>query len=193
MDLKAPQTAADAQTEVGALLSPAVEARAAAAAERARAVADAERLAAATPLPGALRDAFRHPDTVTVGPYAVRPVYDGDIELLHAWGHPFAEWLIAHLAGRESAEFVPRGPDAWVLFWLFTQPVAIAEALMAAPDGRERAYREAATQFRRITLAQGLALFEAVVRQLGVLIAVGQQVAPASATANKPVEERRDP
>lgn len=166
--------------DVKSLLSPEAEARAAAAIERAKAATAAERLAAATPLPGPLREAFRLPAGIKVGPYTVRPVYDGDIELLYAWGHPFAAWIIAQLAGQPCAEFVPRGPDAWVLYWLFTHPVEVAESVMEDPQGRERAYREARLEFRRVTLAQGLALFDAVVRQLGVLVEVGQQYTSGS-------------
>jgi hypothetical protein len=129
----------------------------------------AGRIAAANPLPDVLAEVFAPDGHIRVKDWNVRPVYDADIEALVAWQHPFGEWLIASIAGQEIKPWVPRGPDAWVLFWMFTNPVEHVDAVIAQPQGREAAYREAIRAFRRLTLRDAMALYEAVLAQTGLL------------------------
>jgi hypothetical protein len=141
--------------------------------EQALAEAQAGREAAMTPLPGPLKDVFAPCQNLKVGPWEIRPVYDADLETLLAWDHPFVKFLVSMLSGVEAKDYIPRGQDAWTLFWAFTHSPEELDAYAQQPDGKQKVEQLARKQFRHLTLPQCMKLSEAVMMQVGVLASTG--------------------
>lgn len=75
----------------------------------------------ATPLPGALAEAFSPCQDIEVGEYKVRPFYDLDFEILQMMNHPMAMDSSAFFAKLKDSKITDlRGKDAWLVCWLLT-------------------------------------------------------------------------
>lgn len=126
--------------------------------------------AMAEPLPGAVRDAFAPMQDIEVGPYKVRPCYDGDIEYLSLFDHPLHEMrLRAQAAGSGEIEnlYQPQGPMAWELCYLFTHSLDEIDALVEE-GGLDALRKEAKKEFSRKRLAALVAISEAAIQQYGL-------------------------
>lgn len=120
------------------------------------------REAAATPLPGPTRDAFAIQDSITVGPYVVRPFVDRDFEILQRLEHPLHKMMMG-----ADKDYLPQGLAAWQLAYLMTNPVKEVKKLI-----REKGitgFNEAAEDaFEELQLAGLTQISEAVLKQMMV-------------------------
>ena len=148
----------------------------------------AGKLAAAVPFPGPTRDVFAVPDWIPVGKWRVRPFFDMDFEVLQSLNHPLYDQLTKEMAGQEAAQFVPRGPDAWVLFWMFTHEPEELDALVKV--GQDALRVAAKNTFGRCSFGALLQLYQAVVRQIAVFS--GTAVAFGAPSDNTGEEAKAD-
>lgn len=118
----------------------------------------------ATPLPGALRDAFSPQQDIVVGKYKVRPFYDLDFEILQMVDHPLARMA---LGGDKYGEKIQdlRGQSAWVACWLLTHDVDEVDTI--AQNGKEAVQKAARKEFGRLQLGGLLEISKAVLEQFG--------------------------
>lgn len=118
----------------------------------------------ATPLPGALRDAFSPQQDIVVGKYKVRPFYDLDFEILQMVDHPLARMA---LGGDKYGEKIQdlRGQSAWVACWLLTHDVDEVDTI--AQNGKEAVQKVARKEFGRLQLGGLLEISKAVLEQFG--------------------------
>lgn len=145
-------------------------------------MAGAEAEAAA--LPGASLAAFAPVQDVVVGPYRIRPVYDVDFEFLTHLGHLFANFAQGNTEGFKG--FVPRGQEAWTLFWLFTNPPEEVEKALADPErGVEWVRAQAKAQFDRNNLAKNLVLYRGIVQQMMVYAGVAIRYEPVGSATEE--------
>jgi hypothetical protein len=146
--------------------------------------------AAATPLPGPMRDVFAAQPNIIVGKYSVRPFYDLDFEFLQALEHPFANFAVGDT--RELNSFAPRGPKAWQLFHLLTQPVDAVEFQLANQpvEDFKKAARE---EFSRYQLGGLFSIYQAVVQQLVTYSSAVVGFAPNSDEESKEGEKPSPP
>lgn len=132
--------------------------------QRAQAAEDAAgRQAAATPLPGPLRDVFALVPDIAVGPFKVRPFYDIDFEFLTALNHPLKDMMVE---GKISDKFLPTGAMAWQLCWMMTRPVDEADAVFK--KGVLEVNVAARAEFGKLQLPALAKLIEAVIRQMTI-------------------------
>lgn len=121
--------------------------------------------AATATLPGPLLDVWAPVPDIEVGPYKVRRLVDGDFVRLAALGHKLnsftavSEWLT-------SPE--PSGPEAWLLNWMMTRPVAEVKAAMTEGPAAVRAKAEAA--FDDASGIQLALVMKAIVEQLAIYL-----------------------
>lgn len=126
---------------------------------------EAGRQAAAVPLPGPVADAFAQPQDIVVGPYRVRPFYDGDIEHLQNLKHPLFLNMTAGLHGEEPPSITAdatRGPHAWNLCYLMTHTPEEGDALMASG----KLVEEAKKKFSRMQIRGLTALYSSILTQM---------------------------
>lgn len=119
-------------------------------------------VANATPMPGALRDAFSPQQEIAVGRYKVRPFYDLDFEVLQQVGHPLAKMAMGGDRYGEKVEDL-RGANAWVACWLLTHDVDEVDAL--SQQGAEAVKKAARKEFSRLQLGGLLEISKAVLEQ----------------------------
>lgn len=121
------------------------------------------KFAASLALPGPLVDIFAPQPAIQVGKYSVRPFFDADFEYLQLLKHPFAAFAVGQTASLES--FIPRGPEAWQLFWIMTNPVETVDAEFAN-HGEAGVKSAAKKEFGNYQLGALFALYQAIVKQL---------------------------
>lgn len=117
----------------------------------------------ATPLPGALRDAFAIVPEITVGPYKVRPIVDRDWEYLQSLDHP----LHKHINGTPSIGEMITGKYAWQLCYMFTHPFPEIKALLKK-NGLDGFKTAAENDFETLNLAQLIEITKAVMQQVEI-------------------------
>ena len=125
----------------------------------------AGKFAASLALPGPLVDVFAPQPDIKVGKYTVRPFFDADFEYLQFLKHPFAAFAVGQTAALET--FVPRGPEAWQLFWIMTNPVETVDAEFSN-HGEAGVKAAAKKEFGSYQLGALFALYQAVVKQLTI-------------------------
>lgn len=145
------------------LTSPEIEAKIAADVAKFKAEDAVAAQAAATPLPGPLRDAFAIQPDIQVGKWSVRPFYDVDVEILQALDHPLHQMMLAGKSGKKAdVEFLPRGPHAWQFCWLLTN----------TPDDAEQAIKDgtladkAKKEFGKLQMGGIVKLCEVALKQM---------------------------
>ena len=119
-------------------------------------------IANATPMPGALRDAFSPQQDIEVGRYKVRPFYDIDFEVMQQVGHPLAKMAMGGDRYGEKVEDL-RGANAWIACWLLTHDVD--EVDETAQKGAEAVRKAARKEFSRLQLGGLLEISKAVLEQ----------------------------
>lgn len=146
----------------------------------------AAEIAVASARPGPLADVFALQQDIMVGKYKVRPFFDLDFEFLHELEHPFASFAVGNT--KELEDFIPRGPKAWQLFYLLTNPVEDVEAQFKA-EGADGIRAKAKAEFSRYQLGAMFKLYEATVKQLTVyassVVGYTQDSAEADKTDDK--------
>lgn len=125
---------------------------------------EAIRVANATPLPGPLKDAFAIVPDITVGPYKVRPFYDGDYDILTQLENPLAQFIGDTFSKKESSGYMPRGQVCWEICYLFTIP--IRQAWEEVEKGVFK--KNARDAFFESKLAALVEIHNAVMQQLSV-------------------------
>jgi len=121
--------------------------------------------AAATPLPGALADAFSFQPDIKAGKYTVRPFCEADFEYLQALEHPMHEILIATFSGKETnADYFSSGQKAWELCYLLTHSIDELDNLFKA--GKQGFKDTAANEFRRLPFGSVSIIHAAAVKQV---------------------------
>lgn len=167
-----------------ALLSPEVDALAEQKIAQAQKESELLKRAATTPLPGPTRDIFKAAADIPVGPWKVRPIYDLDFTLLEEMNHPVAKMMQDSFAGKEGGEeYIPKGPTAWILFWMFTRPVEEMElAVSDLENEMPLAHQKARAEFGRQPFKVLLELYKAVVKQIEICTS-------AEATYGAPAQE----
>lgn len=103
----------------------------------------AARRALGTPLPGPTKEAMAVCKDIPVGRWKVRPICDGDFEVLSELNHPICKLMALQFDmayhGKEAGDtagfegYNPRGPSMWQLAWIMTRP---ARTVLAAMRGR---------------------------------------------------------
>lgn len=130
------------------------------------------RQAVAEPLPGPLKDAFWIPPSIAVGPFSIRPFVDIDYEFLSKLNHPLHQKFKNAIEGKGEAEdemvFLPKGPDAWCLFWIFTRSPDEVETVLNQENGKDLLLTAARKEFSRLRTPALAALFTAVMRQISL-------------------------
>jgi len=118
----------------------------------------------ATPLPGALRDAFAAQQDIKVGKYSVRPFYDMDFEILQMLDHPLAKMA---LGGEKYGERIQdlRGINSWTVCFMLTHDVDEVDEL--SQKGAEAFQRAARKEFGRLQLGGLLEINKAILEQFG--------------------------
>jgi hypothetical protein len=143
---------------------------------RRQALEDAAGLeSAATAFPGPLRDVFALDPDITVGMYRVRPCFDYDLRVLAQLNHPAYNLL---LRGDEKSDFLPIGPEAAILAWMFTQPVQQLKAAMEH-DGPAKCQKQADEMFEFVQPRVLGLLVQAVARQITVSTNARLEYGPA--------------
>lgn len=123
----------------------------------------------ATPLPGALGNAFTPCQNITVKAegkeFTVRPFYEIDFEVLQMCEHPLAKMA---LGGERYGEQVKdlRGEHAWVACWLLTTDVDTVDTV--AEDGPKAVRKAARKVFSRMQLGGVLSVSKAVLEQFSL-------------------------
>ena len=121
--------------------------------------------AAATPLPGALADAFTFQPDIKVGKYIVRAFCEADFEYLQALEHPMHEILIATFSGKESsADYFSSGQKAWELCYLLTHSIDELDNLFKA--GKQAVKDAAEKEFKRLPFGSVSTIHAAAVKQI---------------------------
>ena len=92
----------------------------------------AAKQALGNPLPGPLKQALAISQEIPVGPWKIRPLCDGDFEVLVELDHPIRKIMEVQfeMAFRGKAPendvgfdcYTPRGPSMWQLAWMMTRP-----------------------------------------------------------------------
>ena len=124
--------------------------------------------AAATPLPGATREAFAIVPPIKIGEFSVRRFVDGDIENLQTTGNAFGELVQAVMSGsKEEKQFVPRGKDAWELCWMMTRDIDEVDEVLAK-DGVKGITAAARKIFRKHQMGDLAVIVQAVITQFGI-------------------------
>lgn len=121
-------------------------------------------VANATPMPGALRDAFSPQQDIEVGHYKVRPFYDLDFEVLQQVGHPLAKMAMGGERYGEKVEDL-RGVNAWIACWLLTHDVDVVDE--TSQKGADAVRKAARKEFSRLQLGGLLEISKAVLEQFG--------------------------
>lgn len=144
---------------------------------------EAEQRAAATPMPGALREAFATVQDIKVGPYSFRPLTDWDVEVVQEQKHPLHEYFTQAFRGKEpNVEFPIRGPAVWWFLWLLSVPARQAyEAVRAGTD--KDAAREG---FAMLAFLELQTCMEACMRQVGVYFGTVVAYEPAKVEGESP-------
>jgi hypothetical protein len=132
--------------------------------EQAKLDKESTQAANATPLPGALADAFSPDQNIIVGKYKVRPFYDLDFEILQMCEHPLAKMA---LGGERYGEKIQdlRGASAWLACWLLTHDVDEVDEV--SQQGKEAVQKAARREFSRLQLGGLLEISKAVLDQFG--------------------------
>lgn len=123
-------------------------------------------LAMSEALPGPVRDAFTPVQDIAVGPFKVRPCYDGHIEYLSLLKHPLHEMRVKAMTQGASVAntYEPQGPRAWELCFLFTHTLDEIDELVAK-GGLLALQAAAKKEFSRQTLLALVQLSNAVIQQ----------------------------
>lgn len=127
----------------------------------------------ATPLPGALAEAFSPCQNIVVDNYTVRPFYDMDFEILQMCGHPMALDSSEYFKGLGNAKVTDlRGKDSWVVCWLLTNDVDTCDEVSA--KGKEAVIAAARKVWGRKQLGEILkvqsACFEQFARNFSTVV-----------------------
>ena len=116
----------------------------------------------ATPLPGALRDAFSPCQDITVSvgdkEYKVRPFYDLDFEVMQMCEHPLAKMAMGGEQYGDSLKDL-RGHHAWVACWLLTHDLDEVDEVSA--KGKEAVLKASRREFSRKQLGEILEVSKA--------------------------------
>jgi len=149
------------------------------------------KFAASLALPGPLVDIFAPQPAIQVGKYSVRPFFDADFEFLQLLKHPFAAFAVGQTAALET--FVPRGPEAWQLFWIMTNPVEVVDAEFTN-HGETGVKAAARREFGSYQLGALFAIYQAIVKQLTVYASSVVGYGPADSGAEgEDAKEQRPP
>ncbi len=118
-----------------------------------------------TPLPGALRNAFKINPDIQVDKYTIRPVVDRDVEFLQELEHP----LYRHVMGSVQNVIgeIIRGRPAWQLCYLFTHPFREVKALFKS-GGASAVNQAAEDEFDSFGLGALLEIVTAVMKQMEI-------------------------
>lgn len=127
---------------------------------------EAVKVANATPFPGSLKKAFSIVPSIEVGPFKVRPFYDGDFDILITIGNPLGDLMAKKMANNDVAldNYFPRGQTVWEICYLFTTP--IRQAWKEVEDGQFK--HNARDKFMETQLLELVEIHNAVMQQLGV-------------------------
>lgn len=120
-----------------------------------------------TPLPGPLRDAFALKESISVGPYQIRPFVDRDFEYLQLMDSP----LHHQMKDRDGdIDLLPliRGQKAWDLCMLFTHPFKEIKSIIKSDNGQSKFHEMAGEEFDELDVDKMLAILKAVYRQLEI-------------------------
>lgn len=131
---------------------------------------EAIKAANATPLPGALKDAFAVAPNIQVNKFSVRPFYDGDFDILVSLGNPLGEIMMTTINGTgDKPNYVPRGQVGWEICYLFTNP--IEQCFEEVENGSfKKNARSAFCKFRLPALGE---IHQAVMQQLAIYWSTG--------------------
>ena len=161
--------------------------------ERMSVVAEAN----ATPMPGALADAFKIAPEIVVGNYRVRPFYDIDFEFLQQLNHPLHEIIVASQAGKPfEKELLPVGQPARELCFIFTREPEVTEELITKGNGDFA--HAAKKEFGRMQFQGMNAILTAIQKQMvaywGPVIGYGEEETEgASGTRNFSPDTKASP
>jgi hypothetical protein len=121
-------------------------------------------------MPGPLKDVFSVQPDIVVGPYRVRPFYDGDFENLSALGHPLHKLMVDGMSGKEPPkEMDPmvRGPALWEMAWMLTREIEDTDTLLAK-DGKAGVAKAAKREFGKLQFGAVMAISKAVAEQMRI-------------------------
>jgi hypothetical protein len=170
------------------------------AAKRQQDAEDAAALQAlSNPLPGPTLAAMAVQQDIPVGRWKVRPVCDGDFELLVELDHPLKK-VMQHqfdmaYHGKNGGEagfedYSPRGPSMWQLAWQFTRPAKVVRKALRN-GGKEGLALVAEDEFFEETSPTLVALYLAIAEQIGnswkTVISYGPDNRGEDAAADAPV------
>lgn len=129
---------------------------------------DVTRQAAKRPLPGNARKIFSITPDIKVGPWTVRPFYDGDFDILESLDHPLLRWMSDKDIESRLKHYKMRGLAAWQLLWLMTTPIGEIEELYDAGTLSEELKVRPLKTFRRIQQPELQELHAAIFDQVSV-------------------------
>jgi hypothetical protein len=147
----------------------------------AKAQQDAEDAAAVqalgNPLPGATREALAINQSIPVGEWQVRPLCDGDFEVLVELDHPLrkvmeAQFDMAYHGKKMDGEisldqYTPRGPSMWALAWIMTNPPLMVRATLR--NGGAKAIQvKAEESFFGVSAPVLVQIYLAIAKQISV-------------------------
>lgn len=122
------------------------------------------------PFPGPLRQAFAVTQNIQVGPYSVRPFYEGDFEWLQELNHPLHKMMDKDSGDDAWTEDLTkvRGQAAWNICYLMTTPAEEIESMQDSPDGMKQLQAKAKEKFRRSIFGDLIALQTAIIKQFTI-------------------------
>lgn len=139
-------------------------------------------VAALTPLPGPLREAFALAQDIEVGGYKVRPLVDMDFEVLAALNHPLERMYKQALSGLDPSDvFLPTGLPMWQAAWVFTRDPDESEQVLSNPDGSNELSRLARKEFGKLQTKALGAIYLAIMKQVEVNSSTAVKYEPAKA------------
>ena len=129
------------------------------------------------PLPGPTRAAMAVNQSIPVGEWKVRPLCDGDFEVLVEADHPLRKVMEAQfdmayhgkkMDGEVSLEqYTPRGPSMWLLAWIMTRPPLVVRKTLQA-GGVKALQAAAADEFFGVPAPALVGIYLAVAKQISV-------------------------
>jgi len=164
----------------------------------------AARVALANPLPGATQGAMALYQRIPVDRWQVRPMCDGDYEVLVELDHPIRKVIEAQFEmayhGSDSEQpmgfdvYTPRGPSMWQLAWMFSRPPLQVRDMMRS-GGVEALKRAAEDEFYEQPALLLVRIYLAIAKQITNYWSTTQAYAPGNnhgedAAADAPVNPR---
>lgn len=154
------------------------------------------KVAALTPMPGPLREAFALAQNIDVGEWKVRPFVDMDFEVLAVLDHPLERMYKQALSGVEPSDiFLPTGLAMWQAAWVFTRDPDESERVLSLPNGKEELSKLARKEFGRLQTKALASLYVAIMKQVEVnsSTAVKYEAAKGEVEAAKAVSNPSSP